>query len=79
MSGGGSRPWGLSNDRENLHRVGGEPTWIQNADYPSCPGCTRTMSAAGQIAVADLWNFEGICYLLWCDPCAISAVVYQQT
>jgi hypothetical protein len=36
------------------------------------------MSAAGQIAVADLWNAEGICYLLWCDPCAISAVVYQQ-
>ena len=37
------------------------------------------MSAAGQIAVGDLWNAEGICYLLWCDPCAISAVVFQQT
>jgi hypothetical protein len=71
--------WALSNDRENLHRAGGEPTWIQNAEYPACPGCTQTMSAAGQIAVADLWNAEGICYLLWCDPCAISAVVYQQT
>jgi len=71
--------WALSNDRENLHRAGGEPTWIQNASYPACPGCTRTMSAAGQIAVEDLWNAEGICYLLWCDPCAISAVVYQQT
>jgi hypothetical protein len=75
----GQQDWWLSNDRENLHRVGGEPTWIQNADYPVCPGCTQTMSAAGQIAVADLWNFEGICYLLWCDSCAISAVVYQQT
>ena len=71
--------WALSNGRENLHRVGGEPTWIQDADYPVCPGCTRTMSAVGQIAVEDLWNAEGICYLLWCDPCAISAVVYQQT
>jgi hypothetical protein len=71
--------WALSNGRENLHRVGGEPTWIQNADYPACPGCTQTMTAVGQIAVADLWNAEGICYLLWCDPCAISAVVYQQT
>ena len=75
----GQQAWGLSNDRENLHRIGGEPTWIQNADYPVCPSCTQTMSAVGQIAVADLWNFEGICYLLWCDPCAISAVVYQQT
>lgn len=71
--------WGLANDRENLHRAGGEPTWIQDADYPACPGCTRTMNAAGQIAVEDLWTAEGICYLLWCDPCAISAVVYQQT
>jgi hypothetical protein len=71
--------WGLANDRENLHRAGGEPTWIQDADYPACPGCTRTMSAAGQIAIEDLWNAEAICYLLWCDPYAISAVVYQQT
>jgi hypothetical protein len=47
---------GLSNDRENLHRADGEPTWIQNADYPACPGCTRTMSVAGQIAVGDLRN-----------------------
>ena len=62
-----------------LHRAGGEPTWILPADYPACPGCTRTMSAAGQIAVGDLRNAEGICYLLWCDPCAISAVVFQQT
>lgn len=71
--------WALSNARENLHRVGGEPTWIQSADYPVCPGCAQTMSAVGQIAVGDLWDAEGICYLLWCDPCAISAVVYQQT
>ncbi len=71
--------WALSNDRENLHRVSGEPTWIQNAGYPACPGCTQTMTAVGQIAVADLWNAEGICYLLWCDPCSISAVIYQQT
>lgn len=71
--------WALSNGRENLHRVGGEPTWIQSAGYPVCPGCAQTMSAVGQVAVADLWDAEGICYLLWCDPCAISAVVYQQT
>ncbi|HUB41120.1 MAG TPA: hypothetical protein VMA72_19945 [Streptosporangiaceae bacterium] len=71
--------WALSNDRENPHRAGGEPTWIQDARYPACPGCTRTMSAAGQIAIADLWDAEGICYLLWCDPCAISDVIYQQT
>lgn len=71
--------WALANDRENLHRVGGEPTWIQDATYPACPSCTQTMTAVGQIAVADLWDGEGICYLLWCDPCSMSAVIYQQT
>jgi hypothetical protein len=71
--------WALSNDRQNLHRVGGEPTWIQNPGYPACPGCATTMNSAGQIAVADLWHGEGICYLHWCDTCALSAVVYQQT
>jgi hypothetical protein len=36
------------------------------------------VAAAGQTGFADLWNIEGICYLMWCDQCAISAVVYQQ-
>ena len=71
--------WAQANDRQNLHRVGGAPTWIQNPGYPACPGCATTMSSAGQIAVADLWHGEGICYLHWCDTCATSAVVYQQT
>jgi len=37
------------------------------------------MHFAAQIAVEDLWAAEGLCCLLWCDPCATSAVVYQQT
>lgn len=71
--------WALSNGRENLHRVGGAPTWIQYADYRDCPDCARTMRAVAQIAVEDLWDAEGMCYLQWCDDCAVSAVVYQQT
>lgn len=71
--------WALSNDRENLHRLGGEPTWIQGPRRPACPGCAEAMSCAGQVCVGDLWDGEGICYLLWCDRCAISGVVYQQT
>lgn len=71
-------PWHLAFPAD-LHRVGGEPTWIQEPDYPSCPDCADTMIAAGQISVADLWDFEGMCYLMWCDQCAISGIVYQQT
>ena len=29
--------WALSNSRENLNRIGGYPSWIQDADYPDCP------------------------------------------
>ena len=31
--------WGAANSRENLHRLGGEPTWIQGPGYPRCPSC----------------------------------------
>ena len=79
--------WGLSNSRQNLHRLGGEPTWIQNPDYPTCPECRRTMCALFQ---ADselplendgelLWGSGGIGYAFWCDGCAISAMLYQCT
>lgn len=71
--------WASNMDHENLHRVGGEPTWVQDPDYPACPGCSRTMPFVAQIANEDLVDGEGMCYLMWCDPCAISAVVYQQS
>lgn len=29
--------WAGSNGRENLNRVGGEPSWIQDAEFPNCP------------------------------------------
>ena len=57
--------WATSNDRENLHPVGGEPTWIQDPTSPPCPDCAEAMAAIGQIAVEDLWNGEGITYLMW--------------
>lgn len=71
--------WMWSNDVENLSRLGGEPTWIQAAAVPACCRCVATARFVGQIAVADLADAEGLTYLFWCDACAISAVVYQQT
>ncbi|HEX8464230.1 MAG TPA: hypothetical protein VF627_06380, partial [Abditibacterium sp.] len=85
--------WGLSNSRENLHRLGGHPCWIQNADYPKCRGCGQTMpfllqldselplqTAAGT-QVEDLmeWGSGGILYGFWCDACMISAFLWQCT
>ncbi|MCW2673478.1 MAG: hypothetical protein JWP14_2067 [Frankiales bacterium] len=70
--------WMWSNGVENLHRVGGPPTSIQHDSRPSCPRCSSPMYFAAQIAVED-FGFEGIAYLYWCDPCAISAVAGQQS
>jgi hypothetical protein len=82
----GQQDWALSNCRENLNRVGGEPTWIQNPDYPQCPGCQRRMHFLAQLDSLDfadgstwLWGSGGIAYVLWCDPCRTSATFWQCT
>ena len=45
--------WALSNGLENLNRVGGEPTWIQDPDYPPCPDCGRCMHFLAQLDSLD--------------------------
>ena len=79
--------WGFSNGRENLHRVGGEPSWIQSAEYPKCLRCSRRMRFIAQLD-SDLptenggewlWGSGGICYAFWCSVCRVSAVKWQCT
>ena len=68
--------WALSNSRENLNRIGGEPCWIQDAEYPQCPSCQRVMAYLMQLdsglPTDDegewLWGTGGIGYGFWCDP-----------
>lgn len=79
--------WAISNGRQNLNRVGGEPTWIQHPDYPACPSCEAEMHALMQLdsflPTTDdgelYWGSGGIGYVLWCDTCAISGVTAQWT
>lgn len=79
--------WGSSNGRENLHRVAGHPTWIQSAQYPECPECSRKMHFLMQLdsdlALADggrwQWGSGGIGYFYWCDGCRISGGLWQCT
>lgn len=71
--------WMWSNGVENLHRVGGTPTSIQHDSHPLCPRCASQTIFLAQIAVEDLALGEGLAYLHWCDHCAISAVVFQQS
>ncbi len=79
--------WGLSNSRENLNRIGGEPCWVQDAEYPSCPSCQRVMKFIIQLdsdlPTANgeewLWGSGGIGYGFWCDDCKISSFLWQCT
>jgi hypothetical protein len=61
-------------------QIGGYPTWIQHAYYPSCPKCQQTMMFEGQIALEDFEEYgEGIYYAFYCVPCKVAATSYQQT
>lgn len=83
--------WGLSNNRENLHRPGGHPTWIQSAQYPQCPQCGETMNFLLQLdselpmlspddcGGAWMWGSGGIGYVFWCDACHVSGHLLQCT
>ena len=78
--------WGYASDRENLSRLGGEPTWIQYPDYPRCPACGHRLHFLAQLDSLNfaggrewLWGGGGIAYIMWCDPCRISAVFWQCT
>lgn len=62
--------WGGSNGRENLHRIGGHPTWVQNAEYVPCPLCNQVSTFLMQLDEGLLtiderrgepwgWNWSG--------------------
>jgi len=79
--------WGCSNSRENLNRIGGEPCWIQDAEYPNCPSCNKMMPYLFQLD-SDLptggggewlWGSGGTVYGFWCDGCRISGLLWQCT
>lgn len=79
--------WASSNGRENLFRLGGEPTWIQGADVPVCPISNEKMGFLMQLDT-DLPTVDGnelffgsggICYVFWCDTSKVSCYFMQCT
>ncbi|MDZ4778794.1 MAG: hypothetical protein SGJ19_00910 [Planctomycetia bacterium] len=79
--------WGNSNSRQNLNRVGGYPTWIQDAQYLNCLSCGTKMGFLMQLdsllPTAEggelLWGSGGIAYVFWCDSCKVSGLHWQCT
>ena len=61
-------------------KIGGMPTWIQDAEYPKCPKCEEEMVFIGQVSGEDFEECaEGIYYGFVCNECKIAATGYQQT
>jgi len=64
--------------QEGLSQFGGFPTWVQQADYPSCPECQQTMLFVGQLSSIDLVSeSEGIFYAFLCTACNKAATGFQ--
>jgi hypothetical protein len=71
---------------QSLHRVFGEPTWVQDPEFPTCPECRSTMPFLLQLNSFDTvdglsfcWAGYGILYVFYCPTCALSATLYQST
>ncbi|MDS0524715.1 hypothetical protein NNC19_03420 [Clostridium sp. SHJSY1] len=61
-------------------KIGGLPTWIQDAEYPKCPKCGEDMIFIGQVSMEDVMEYgEGIYYGFLCKECKITGTAYQQT
>jgi hypothetical protein len=84
--------WGSSNGRENLYRIGGHPTWVQNAEYAPCPLCGNHSTFLMQLDEGLLtideqrgntwswdWSGGGMGYILWCNSCKASSFFDQYT
>ncbi|UOP00844.1 hypothetical protein [Kingella potus] len=79
--------WGSANSRENLFRLGGEPTWVQSAEVPVCPVSGEKMRFLFQMDsnLPDteggelLFGSGGVLYAFWCDKTRVSAYVLQCT
>ena len=74
-------------DRQNMHRLGGRPSWVQWADFPKCQQCQKVMPFLAQFdsnietesGGEWLWGSGGACYVFWCDDCRVSALKWQCT
>ena len=60
-------------------QIGGLPSWVQDAEYPCCPECRRTMTFIAQLDKGHFPANEGIYYAFLCATCRITSTTYQQT
>jgi hypothetical protein len=84
--------WGLASNSQNFNRLGGHPSWIQDADFPVCPWCNVRMKFIFQLGDSLMstseafgpakewqWGSGGNAYVCWCDACKVSGTFWQCT
>lgn len=66
---------------KQISQLGGHPTWLQDAEYPTCLVCETTMNFFGQLNYEELdSDLEGMLYSFTCENCKrFLAVKYQCT
>jgi len=63
----------------NLSQIGGFPTWTQDAHYPKCAECQKTMLFLMQVESMDfpILKYEGIYHVFVCQYCSGEFAVQQ--
>ncbi|NMM91785.1 hypothetical protein B2J88_47180 [Rhodococcus sp. SRB_17] len=74
-------PWRAQADVAEVPIIGGQPMWLQDAEYAACPDCANTMRHLAWIPLNCLVvdGAEGIWYVQACPDCQVATVIYQQT
>nr|WP_240344178.1 DUF1963 domain-containing protein [Paenibacillus sp. SYP-B3998] len=63
-----------------VSQVGGHPSWIQDAEYPACPCCSKRMTFISQLDWGEIEKHgEGIYYMFLCPNSMITATLFQQS
>jgi hypothetical protein len=61
-------------------QIGGHPSWIQDAYFPTCPCCSKKMIFIGQVDFEQVTDsYEGIYYMFICAEDQITSTLFQQT
>ncbi|WP_406091562.1 hypothetical protein [Streptomyces sp. NBC_01013] len=67
-----------------LGRLGGEPEWLQDDEFPDCPGCAGRMTFAAELeeghdfATSANFGGGGRGYVFHCPPCSEAAFLWQR-
>lgn len=63
-----------------MSQIGGLPGWINDAMYPHCPRCDRSMLLVAQIQPNQFQeSVAGIYYVHHCPECSVVGVGYEQS